>query len=80
VTATYAATADELLALARDARTRWTPAQQTEFDAEVAALRQAVDAAAEGRPRQRAWRAMIRYVQGAVVRDPIVLASSGATP
>jgi len=77
-TETYAQTASELLALAHEERTRWTAEQRAAFDARLVELRAAVDGAAEGRPRQRAWRAMIRYVQGAVIRDDVALASGGA--
>ncbi len=74
ITSTYAQTAEELLALARDARGRWSDARQTAFDTQVTMLRSGVDAAKEGRPRQRAWRELIRFLQGAVVRDDVALA------
>lgn len=77
VTETYAQTAAELLALADEERARWSAAQRAAFDARLGVLRAAVDAATEGRPRQRAWRAIIRYVQGAVIRDDVALASGG---
>jgi hypothetical protein len=70
----YADTAQELLALAADARRAWAAERQQAFDARVAALRTAVDTAAPGRAQQRAWRALIHYVQGAVVRDDVALA------
>lgn len=73
-TATYADAAEELLALAGEARGQWTTEQKDAFDAHVVELRAVVTAAAEGRPRQRAWRELIRYLQGAVVRDDIALA------
>lgn len=73
-TATYAQTADELFALATDARRQWTDDRKAAFDASVLALRGSIERAQEGRPRQRAWRDMIRYLQGAVVRDEIALA------
>ncbi|MBA3453054.1 MAG: zf-HC2 domain-containing protein [Deltaproteobacteria bacterium] len=74
VTATYADAAEELLELAGEARGRWTTEQKDAFDAHVVDLRASITAAAEGRPRQRAWRELIRYLQGAVVRDDITLA------
>ncbi len=74
VTATYADAAEELLALAGEARGQWTTEQKDAFDAQVVELRASVASAAEGRPRQRAWRQLIRYLQGAVVRDDIALA------
>jgi len=78
VTSCYAQTATELLALARDARPRWSDEQRTAFDAKVGELRGAVDAAQPGRPRQRAWRALDRYLQSAITRDDIALASGVA--
>jgi len=75
VTATYGDAAEELLALAGEARGLWTTEQKDAFDAHVLELRGRIAAAAEGRPRQRAWRELIRYLQGAVVRDEIALAS-----
>lgn len=77
ITEDYAKTATELLALAAEARPLWSQTDRAAFDRRVATLRASVDAAAEGRPRQRAYRAMIRYLQGAVVRDEIALASGG---
>jgi predicted dehydrogenase len=73
----YAVAAAELLELARGARARWSDAHKLAFDARVAELRKQVDAAAEGRPRHRAYRAMIRYLQGAAIRDDIALADTG---
>ena len=77
VTATYADAAEELLALAGEARVQWTTEQKDAFDAHVVELRAAITSVGEGRPRQRAWRELIRYLQGAVVRDEIALAGGG---
>lgn len=75
----YAAEVDALLARAGELRAQWTDEQGAAFDAGVASLRQAVTAAAEGRPRHRAWRSMVRYVQNALARDEVVaLAGGGA--
>lgn len=74
VTATYADAAEELLALAGEARGQWTTEQKDAFDVHVAELRASIASAGEGRPRQRAWRDLIRYLQGAVVRDDVALA------
>lgn len=74
ITATYAETAAELLALASERRHEWAPDEQQAFDAQVAALRSAIDDASAERPRHRAWRSLIRYLQNAVVRDQIALA------
>lgn len=78
ITAAYAATADELMTLARDASAGWSDRQRAAFDDSVAALRAGIDRASAGRPRQRAQRALIRYLQGAAVRDVVLLASGGA--
>jgi hypothetical protein len=76
-TASYAQAVEELMKLAREARSGWADERQVAFDAGVAVLRDGITRAAEGRSRQRAQRALIRYLQGAVVRDDIVLASGG---
>ncbi len=76
-TATYAETANELVTLAAEVRPGWTDDQRATFDARVADLRADVDRATDERPRQRAWRAMIRYLQQAIVRDDVALASGG---
>jgi hypothetical protein len=78
MTSCYAQTATELLALANDARPRWTDDERTLFDANVRELRGRIDNAPAGRPRQRAWRALNRYLQRTITRDDIVLA--GGTP
>ncbi len=77
VTATYADAAEELLALAGEASGQWTTEQKDAFDAHVVKLRGVVASVGEGRPRQRAWRELIRYLQGAVVRDDITFAGGG---
>lgn len=75
ITATYEATANELLALAADARPGWTDAAKATFDARIADFQRALTASAvDERMRHRTYRAMIRYVQNAVVRDEIVVA------
>ncbi|MBA3463782.1 MAG: zf-HC2 domain-containing protein [Deltaproteobacteria bacterium] len=76
-TDTYADAAEELLALATEARVQWTTEQKDAFDARVAELRGLIDRAPEGRSRQRAWGKLIKYLQGAVVRDDIALAGGG---
>lgn len=78
--ACYAAAAEELLGQAAAARAAWTAEQRTAFDARVAELRAAAEAAAEGRPRQRAQRSLIRYLQNALVRDEVVALASGGMP
>ncbi|MDB4962865.1 MAG: superfamily protein [Myxococcales bacterium] len=77
VTASYGDAAEELLALAGEVRGQWTEEQRTAFDARVAELRGTIASAADGHPRQRAWRDLIRYLQNAVVRDEIAFAGGG---
>jgi putative zinc finger protein len=72
-TASYAQTIDELMKLASEARGRWTTEQRAAFDQRVAGLRDGIAHAAQARPRQRAQRTLIRYLQGAVVRDEVAL-------
>jgi hypothetical protein len=75
-TASYGAAIEELMKLASDARSGWSNDRSTAFDARVAALRADVSRA-QGRLQQRAQRTLIRYLQGAVVRDDVLLASGG---
>lgn len=77
VTATYADAAEELLGLVGEVRGQWTTEQKDAFDAHVVELRASITTAPEGRRRQRAWRELIRYLQGAVVRDDVALAGGG---
>ncbi len=77
VTAGYGDAAEELLALAGEARGAWTADQKGAFDARVAELRGLIDRAPAGREQQRAWRDLIRYLQGAVIRDDVALAGGG---
>jgi hypothetical protein len=76
ITACYAQTANELVALAAEARPAWTDEQRGAFDAQLAELQQAVTTAEDGRPRQRAYRALNRYLQATLTRDQVALASS----
>ena len=75
VTGCYAQTANELLALANEARATMTDEQRATFDATIVELRKAVDDATEDRPRQRAYRKMNRYLQDVLTRDEVALAS-----
>jgi hypothetical protein len=65
--AAYRAAAEDLLAMAGDARATWAEPQAKSFDARVGALRTAVDHAPLGEARERAWQALIDYVQRTVV-------------
>jgi anti-sigma factor RsiW len=76
-TASYDAVVEELMKLASEARSGWDDQRIAAYDARVAELRASIAAAAQGRPQQRAQRALIRYLQGAVVRDDMLLASGG---
>jgi hypothetical protein len=76
ITACYAMTANELLALVAEARPAWTDEQRQTFDAQVAELHQAVTRAGDERPRQRAYRALNRYLQTTLTRDQVALASA----
>lgn len=76
-TESHARVIEELMQLASEASADWSPDQRAAFDGEVAALRAAIASAGPGRPQQRAQRALIRYLQGAAVRDVVALASGG---
>lgn len=80
VSGCYGQLATELLAQAAEARGTWTDDQRASFDAQIAALKQAVDAtpADDGRARQRALRALNRYLQNVLTRDQVALAGGGA--
>lgn len=70
----YQRTIDELLAVAADMRSGWSADRKVAFDDKVKTMRAAIAAAPEGKPRQRASRALIRYLDGAVIRDEVLLA------
>ncbi len=80
VTETYAQTTRELLDLARDARAQWSAERKQEFDSQLAVLEKKIATASDERPRRAAYRAMIRFLQRAVIRDDVALASTGGTP
>jgi negative regulator of sigma E activity len=76
-TASYGQVIEELMTLSSTARTGWSDDRKTAFDARVAALRDGIARAGQAHAEQRAQRALIRYLQGAVVRDDVLLASGG---
>ena len=76
----HAAVVRELLPLANEAREHWTDEQRREFDAHLATLEHDVASARTERLRQRHYRALIRYLQHAAIRDEVALASIGGTP
>ena len=63
--------AEDLLETSKTSRQRWSDDNKVAFDARVAKMRAAIDTAPEGRQRQRGWRELAKYLQGAVVRDQI---------
>jgi Putative zinc-finger len=74
----YAEASVELITLARDARSHWADDRKQVFDAKLGELQHAVDSAPEGRARQKAYRAMIRYLQRVTTRDEVMFAEAGA--
>ncbi|MEO6772862.1 MAG: zf-HC2 domain-containing protein [Kofleriaceae bacterium] len=76
----YAAAAAELEQLATQARTSWSALQQKQFDAKVAELQHDITTSGEGRPRQRAYRVLIRYLERATTRDEVAFADTRGTP
>ena len=79
-TGSYDRAVGELMKLAEQARTRWSDADKAAFDSRIAGMRDAIAHAGQARSVQRAQRSLIRYLQGAVVRDDVVLASAGGGP
>lgn len=77
-TASHARAIEDLMKLAEEDRARWSDGDRAAFDARIAGLRDAIAGAGQPRAVQRAQRALIRYLQGAVVRDEVLLASGGA--
>jgi len=73
VSGEYAQAVNEMLAAAKAESAQWSDDQKKAFDLQVAELQASVDTAAEGRPRQKAQRALIRYLQGAAIRDEVAL-------
>jgi hypothetical protein len=75
----YADAAEELVKCALDDRAHWTDDRKQVFDDRLAKLRHDIDAAAEGRPRQKAYRTLIRYLQK-VTNDEVALADVRGAP
>jgi hypothetical protein len=67
----YDAAVAELVRAAADERARWDDDQRQQFDARVAELRKTIAAAPAGVARDRAYRTLIRYLQGAAIRDVV---------
>jgi anti-sigma factor RsiW len=79
-TETYAEAAVQLEQLAGEARSRWAPDRQQQFDAKLGALERETTTAREGRPRQQAYRTLIRYLQRVTTRDEIAFAETRGAP
>ena len=79
-TATYADTADDLVKVALEQRSRWSDDRKQVFDTKLTDLRHAIDVAHEGRPRQKAYRALIRYLQRVTNRDEVAFADVRGAP
>jgi predicted anti-sigma-YlaC factor YlaD len=76
----YAAAVAELEQLATKERASWSESQQKQFDAMVAELHHEIATADEGRPRQRAYRTLTRYLERAMSRDQVAFADTRGTP
>lgn len=70
----YDCAIQELLTEAANVRGEWSDTQRSQFDDQVKSMRDAIASAADGKPKQRATRAMVSYLQGAVTRDQVLLA------
>jgi hypothetical protein len=62
----YGVAVDELLAIVALDRPGWSAERAAVFDAELDTARHAVTTAGAGRPRERAWQAVIQLLQRAV--------------
>lgn len=79
-TASYAADAREWLDRAKEAREDWPDERKHELDAQVAVLQKKIAVASSERARQDGYRKLTRYLQRAVIRDDVALASIGGAP
>lgn len=80
LSAEHAAVVRELEPLAAEARARWSDEQKQAYDTQLAALHHDVASAKNEHVRQRHYRALIRFLQRAAIRDEIALASVGGAP
>lgn len=62
-----------LLETARAETASWPADRKQAFEARVTELQAAADAAADGRPKKRAYRDLIRYLQQAAIREEVAL-------
>jgi hypothetical protein len=74
----YRCAVDELLAIVAEDRPTWPARRAQAFDLELQALQAAVDHAAPGRSRERAWQAVIEFLHDAVAVQ--VVAEAEVTP
>jgi putative zinc finger protein len=79
-TASYAETADELVKVALEQRVSWSDDRKQVFDAKLVDLRHSIDTAQQGRPRQKAYRALIHYLQRVTIRDEVAFADTRGAP
>lgn len=71
--AAYDCAIAELMTEAAAVRGEWTETQRSAFDDKVKSMRETL-AKTEGKPKQRAARALVSYLQGAVTRDQVLVA------
>ncbi|MCX5745646.1 MAG: zf-HC2 domain-containing protein [Proteobacteria bacterium] len=76
----YEVAANEVLALADAARPGWSDAQRTIYDTRLATLRAEIASAADVRGVQRGWRALIRFAQVSVAREPVAMIDGPGAP
>ncbi|MBP9205866.1 MAG: zf-HC2 domain-containing protein [Kofleriaceae bacterium] len=69
--ARYRAVVDELLTLLADDRASWPAGPASQFERDLAALRQAAAAASPGRARARAYQAVISFLQDAALAPAV---------
>jgi hypothetical protein len=67
----YKAVAADLERQLVSARAGWPDDRRRDYDAQLGALTHAVESARDHRPRHTAWRAKIRFLQRALVRDEV---------
>ncbi len=65
--------AAQLLATARAETASWPVDRKQAFETRVTELQTAAEAAADGRPKKRAYRDLIRYLQTAAIREEVAL-------
>jgi Putative zinc-finger len=78
-TSTYQHVVDGLVDDALDASKKWPDGHKQIFDAKLAAFRKDLDAAPEGRQRDKVYRSMIHYLQAAAIRDQVSTTSLADT-